>query len=652
MSPSYSSSTGQFIKPARAGKRRLHILADEARLDFCGRVIQNEPENSPPPSSHIKHEHEERSTAFLEPERDRDPQRRPSIAHRGSGSCQRAFQLQNPTQDARGRQRPTTSRSPDRFSEIDLISSSSDCSSGSDFDSDDNFRPSKSPSRLPGTPSPTTRSQSHGRHIAQQRAISVPNTDSQIHVAIQSVRQDVSGSCASQNPNNDTALNSSPLGSISHGWRIINKKKKAKTTTGSGYRTSNLETGWNAGSTVMDTANGSGQIQEKTPSYENCDHHSVRFANAGKVEKLEQDQTCDNTSKKHNKNDKDRGDEREKDKEEKKRKRKLRKGQERHICIHDGQRDEVNGKAPDPDSREGGARRPPRLARIEPSIEQTPTPDLPTPEPSSAHNNASRHTHSPGLPLYSPLQQPTPASSDPTATYNPHSTIGPSSSRCGSAPVRAGAKRRRVEFIDLGSSEADTRSRDDLKEFFESRLRKYEHRLDEHEQKQRRLEEHLIAQITRFTKEVDKQIERLDGVEASRDSMIESLESLKQQFREADSIARQHLADARVASSGELSQQHTATARLTQTEVRPFESHNLDFCRRIPAGISRTLVRSGSNAARRQRLAAQIRIRQPAAEPGPSYYSPSAVSTASRQATRSNVEGSRATVSGVRGSIR
>lgn len=611
--PSFHPETGRLIEPAHAGPSRITVLDSDDEAGGNRPIVRHSTikrEVSP----EIKSEGEEQPSV-LSLGRGRDSQPGPHRCH--GAPPQRTSRPRTPSRRNASRSASNTldDSSDDSSDDGGLTpssTSSSDSSSGdSDMDwDDDEFRPSKSPSRLPDQPSPTTRSQSRGRRVEEERAKSVANPRP-IEVVIRSIPRNASGGGPSRLYAGEAVQDSSPAGSVRHGWRVVNRKNRAKTPAGSSrehqssqdaaHKASSLGPGRETSPATAQTSLDFHSARATTagPSFTACDHRSARTRHQspkGKERAVEPDYVVidgDSDDDKHRKKTSKKDKKKKKKNKDKKKKSKKEKRRE----------EKGKGRAVEPEPQEDRPRRPPRLARMERSIEQTPSPGLPTPEPSSSRDDFSRYcNHSPGLFVSSPPRTATP---------------GPSRPSC-SSPVRAGVKRRHVEFMDLDSPEPDPRY---MLDSMESCLGAHEARLGEHERKHMRLQEDLTARVVQFTEEVDRQNLRLAEAEASRIAVMEALESLKQQFNEANARFRQQL-DARPASAAVSQSQQLAIVRPADRFLRPAEVPHLELNRRNgingprPGIIPDTLVRSGSGA-NRQRLAMQNRVRQAPALPHP-----------------------------------
>lgn len=612
--PTYDKITGELIEPAHAGKQTLEILDSDDEAATNRTMVRIKREDSPRSSSEIRTEGEKEQWTTRDNKRGRDLHKR---------THQKTFQSRTPVPQMKARWRsipsssspdPLDDSSDDNCSTPSLNSSSASSLASSDFDSsDDDFKPSRSPSRFPGTPSPNTRSQSRNRQLDTARAKSVPNLRS-IEVVIRS------------RPSNANGSGPSPAGSIRHGWRVVNTRNRAKTPA-STYNFSSVGPGSWSGPAATHENNYSRLIRAATagPSAASYGVHE----NLLSVQPRQQSLT---------------GTERVIDQDpfvviEKKQKRDERR---------DGRpTNKGKGKAVEPEHHEYLTRRPPRQARVEPSIERTPPPGLPTPEPSSARENASCYgTHSPGMFMSSPPQPATPGSSWPSSNRDSN-VFEPMSSPSSSSLLRAGIKRRHVEFMDLNSSDdeagfSNSKEADSL----QRRLSKYESRLIEHERKHVRLEKSFKAKVAQFQEEVDMQNARLAEAEANTHAAIEAFESLKQQL-EADNTRDREQFDRIQSRLIQLEVARSASNRASQ-QLRPAVTRhprqmypNLDLGRRTgmnpprPAAIPNTLVRTGSGTSR-QRNVMQNRARQEPVESRPPNRDPgSSSSVGSRQGQNS-----------------
>lgn len=621
--PSYHPETGRLITPGHAGASRLTVLdSDDEAAGNHPTVHHTAIKRELPPE--IKSEGEEERSATLSLGRGRNHQHRSHRRHRAPH--QMASQPRTPSGPHASR---TASHSPDDSSDessdegrlTPSSTSSSDSSlEDSDIDrNDDEFRPSRSPSRIPNQTSPTTRSRSRVRQIGEHRAASVANPRP-IEVVIRSIPRDANPGGTSRVQAGEAIQGSSPAGSVRHGWRVVNSKNKSKISAVSS-RENQLSQNVTHKASSLGPRRGISPVTarashdpERTraatagPSFTACDHHSAKGRrrsaktkkNAVKPdyvvidEDTEDDRQHDKTSKRDMKKKRKHKDKKKKSRKEKRREEK------------------GKGRAVESEQQEDRPRRPPRLARMEPSIERTPSPGLPTPEFSSSRGNASRYcNHSPGLFVSSPPRTATPGPSRPSHYF------GPLSSPSFSSPVHSGVKRRHVEFMDLDTPEPDPGCSNDN---VESRLRAHEARLDDHERKHVRLQEDFTAQVARFTEEVDRQNIRLAEAEANKNAVLEALESLRKQFHEAHARFRQQL-DTMPGSATRSQPQHPTAVRLPPKYLRPSQVPYLELNRRNGTNgprrgrIPNTLQECSDN---RRRLAMQNRGRQVPAWPHPS----------------------------------
>lgn len=613
---------------------------------------------------------------------------------RNRTSPPRASQPRTPTPRAEVLRRPSAPRSAseslddsDESSDGDHLtpsSSSSSDSSSEDSDVDATFRPSRSPSKFPNQTSPNTRSRSRVRYSYDERVESVANPR-RLEVVIRSVPSAAHGSGSSRaeaevaatqhgeemDGTTSVAPNSSSAASVRHGWRVVNgKKNRAKTPASSSpenrlgrdaaHRASSLEPGRETSPHVTHTNHGSHHIRASTagPSLTSCDHHGHRHSSQprhrspkGKERAIDQDallvtghwdhdQHHGSTAKKYKKKKEKKSKEKEKSKKEKRR-------LAESTDNQDKPQRRGKGRAIEHQCDEDRTRRPPRLARVEPSIERTPSPMLPAPEPSSANQNSSRYcNHSPGLFVSSPPQPATPGPSRPPEICHSHTANTPSPLPCSSSLAYAAAKRRHVEFSNPESSDGEAEDSDNFGDSVEPRLGRLEIRFDEHDQK-RAKQEHFVEQhVALFTEEIHRMDAQFADLQAKYNDTVETLKSLTQQVNEANAQPRPQLSTG-AASSGESSssttaaQQRPATFRPRVREIPPTQFYTLDLGRRNglnpprPAAIPNTLARNGRRGADRQ-LASQNRVRQQFAAQRPPNGEASGSSSGSRQNNNNN----------------
>lgn len=434
--PSYDRETGELIQPGRPGRQTIRILdsedeAAEKRRRGRGGTIKQE--HSPPPSSDIKREDDRERSTTLSLGSGRHARSRSHA--RNKTAHPRASRSNTPARRA-GVPRPSSEPSGDP-------DESSDDSSSEDSDTDGTFRPSKSPSKFPNHTSPTTRNQGRVRQTDDERARPVRYPRS-LHVVIRSIPSASSGFSQTEP---DVAVPSfSPAGSVRHGWRVVNSRtNRAKTPASSSRghqpgrdaspRAASLEASGEPSASGTHT----NDVRAATagPSFTSCDHHEHRSPR-GKERADHQDGTAKKDKKKKKSRDKKRS------KKEKKRR--------------------ADQEVP----RRTG--RPPRLARIEPSIECTPSQVPPTPEPSSEcqrHDSRSSN-HSPGLFVSSPPQPAMPTPSRPPAVSNAHIATIPSPSSSPPPPGREGTKRRHVE--SSGDQPQSGGNKEEWKRYVDSQL--------------------------------------------------------------------------------------------------------------------------------------------------------------------------------------
>lgn len=627
--------TGKVIQPARAGKQTIHILdSDDEGFGHHSIVCvpkEIKQEDSPRPSPEIKCEYDESLSSVMSFSRGRDP--RPKSRQRHKISRPRP-----PSRRGESRRRSTalhSSKDPynfpsDNSSDGDDSSSdeghtppatpsstSSSERSGSESSSGD-FRPSRSPSRFPGTPCRTTRSQSRGRQYDEDRARSVPNPVP-FHIPIHSLAKQsgeassncMPGSSRDHQHGQDVSHNASSLGSGHERDRGSASRRARAATAGPSY-------GHHASRHTSRTRNrspkGKGRAIDEDSLVNLPD--SMLFQNHNEARVKEERKA-----------------KKQKRKEEKRRKEERRR---RRAPVDDEYQAKDKGKVrvEESDHDEGYNRRPPRLARLETSIESTPSPGLLTPEPSSSWEKVPCHpTHSPGLFVSSPAQPESPdpslssviratrqkargmfhRSSPPQCSTSGLSSSSPLISKDDSlamihSPSRSSPKRRYVNFVGLDDDSDDATGPDKFDGMFKDglaiRFKNYEDRLEDHDRKRVRLEEEYNKSVAFVKDELEKQNMRMTDI-------FNVVESLTKQIQEANLIGRRDQPE--VESAGPPSQQNRPTTsrplveggiRLEQRPPRP-----LELGRRNGVMSPRPAQPAESLGGRRQQLASQDRSR-------------------------------------------
>lgn len=507
--PSYDRETGELIQPGRPGRQTIRILdsedeAAEKRRRGRGGTIKQE--HSPPPSSDIKRE---------------DDRERSTTLSLGSGRHARSrSHARNKTAHPRASGVPRPSSGPPGDPD-----ESFDDSSSEDSDTDGTFRPSKSPSRFPNHTSPITRNQGRVRHTDDERARPVRDPRS-LHVVIRSIPSASSG--LSQTEPDVAVPHSSPAGSVRHGWRVVNSRKnRAKTPVSSSRepqpgrdaapRASSLEASGEPSASSTHT----NDVREATagPSFTSCDHHEHRSPE-GKERADHQDDTAKKDKKKKKSRDK------KKSKKEEKRR--------------------ADQEVP----RRAG--RPPRLARIEPSIESTPSQVSPTPGPSSARQRHDSRSFSPQPAMSTP--------SRPPAVGNAHTATIPSPSSSPPLPGRAGTKRRHVE--SFGDQPQSGGNKEEWKRYVDSQLGIRDTAAAERERKHNRKRAKLWRALKAGEELVWGMMHRMDEMEAAFGSRQ------TQQSNEPSTRATQQPGTTGAAPPSEAS---TAAAAQQQRRPAPFQ---------------------------------------------------------------------------------
>lgn len=300
-------------------------------------------------------------------------------------------------------------------------------------------------------------------------------------------------------------------------------------------------------------------------------------------------------------------------------------------------------------------RRPPHLARVEPSIERTPSPMLPTLEPSSANQSISRHCgHSPGLFVSSPPQPATPGTSRPPEIRSSHTANTPLSLPCSSSPTHAAAKRRHFEFLNPKPSDGETKDNNNFRDSMKPRLGRLEMRLDEHDQKRAKQEHLVVEYVAFFTEEVHRMNAQFADLQAKYNDTVETIKTLTQQVTKANAQSRPYQSTG-AASSGESSssasssssssppaaagaQQRPVTSRRWPTGITPSEFYGPNRGRRNglnpqrAAAIPNTSVRTKADS----QLASQNRGRQNFARQRPQDGEASGSSSGSRHNNNNN----------------